>query len=322
MGTGLTILQTASNPYIVKIGPQETAAVRISIMGLLNKFAGFLAPIVFTVLVLGEFSGVNAQTIAALPEAERVSQITALADGLVLPYAYMALALFGLAVLLKFSSLPDLVLEQPSTEDIEAGSLKAYPQLILGVIALFLYVGVEVIAGDTIGLFGSQLGVANATSLTSYTMAFMVLGYLMGLVLIPRFIDQAQALAGSAILGLVLSIAVAFADVDSTSISSVLWGWMGIAELPNAVTLIAILGFANALVWPAVWPLALDGLYSLTARGSAWLIMGISGGAVLPLLYGVLAEHFDSQAAYWMMLPCYGFILFYALKGHKIRKWS
>ncbi|MBU3004945.1 sugar MFS transporter [Paraglaciecola arctica] len=322
VGTGLTILQTASNPYIVKIGPKETAAVRISIMGLLNKFAGFLAPIVFTALVLGEFAGVNAQSIASLTESERSTQIAALADGLVLPYTYMALALFALAVLLKFSTLPDLVLEKPETADVEAGSLKAYPQLILGVVALFLYVGVEVIAGDTIGLFGSQLGVANATSLTSYTMAFMVFGYLLGLVIIPRFVDQAQALAGSAILGLVLSVAVVFADVQSTSISSVLWGWMGIAELPNAITLIAILGFANALVWPAVWPLALDGLHNLTARGSAWLIMGISGGAVLPVLYGFLAEHFDTQSAYWMMLPCYGFILFYALKGHKIRKWS
>jgi len=322
VGTGLTILQTASNPYIVKIGPQETAAVRISIMGLLNKFAGFLAPIVFTALVLGEFAGVNAQSIAALSDAERVTQITALADGIILPYAYMALALLVLAVLLKFSSLPDLVLGKPQSADAEAGSLKAYPQLILGVVALFLYVGVEVIAGDTIGLFGSQLGVANATSLTSYTMAFMVLGYLIGLMLIPRFIDQAQALAGSAILGLVLSVAVVFADVESTSISSLLWGWMGIAELPNAITLIAILGFANALVWPAVWPLALNGLYSLTARGSAWLIMGISGGAVLPLCYGLLADHFDNQSAYWMMIPCYSFILFYALKGHKIRQWS
>jgi FHS family L-fucose permease-like MFS transporter len=322
VGTGLTILQTASNPYIVKIGPKETAAVRISVMGLLNKFAGFLAPIVFTALVLGEFADVSAQSIALLSEADKVAQITALANGLILPYAYMALALFALAILLKFSSLPELVLEKPPSADAEAGSLKAYPQLILGVVTLFLYVGVEVIAGDTIGLFGSQLGVANATSLTSYTMAFMVIGYLIGLTLIPRFIDQAQALAGSAILGLILSVAVVFADVQSTSISSFLWGWMGIAELPNAITLIAILGFANALVWPAVWPLALDGLYSLTARGSAWLIMGISGGAVLPLCYGLLADHFDNQSAYWMMLPCYGFILFYALKGHKIRKWS
>ncbi|MCF2948934.1 sugar MFS transporter [Paraglaciecola aquimarina] len=322
MGTGLTILQTASNPYIVKVGPQETAAVRISIMGLLNKFAGFLAPIVFTALVLGEFAGVNAQSIAALSEADKALQISALADGLVLPYAYMTGALLVLAVLLNFSSLPELVLEKPGSEDEQAGSLMAYPQLILGVFTLFLYVGAEVIAGDTIGLFGSQLGVENATSLTSYTMAFMVLGYLMGLVIIPKFVNQAQALSGSAILGLILSVVIVFSDPQSTQISSVLWGWMGIALLPDPVTLIAILGFANALVWPAIWPLALDGLYTLTARGSALLIMGISGGAVLPMLYGFLAEHFDGQSAYWMMLPCYGFILFYALKGHKIRAWK
>ncbi|MGJ8681411.1 glucose/galactose MFS transporter [Paraglaciecola sp.] len=322
MGTGLTILQTASNPYIVKVGPQETAAVRISIMGLLNKFAGFLAPMVFTALVLGEFAGVSAQSIAALTESEKALQISALADGLVMPYAYMTGALLLLAVLLNFSTLPDLVLEKPESESEESASLLAYPQLILGVFTLFLYVGVEVIAGDTIGLFGSQLGVENATSLTSYTMAFMVLGYLMGLVIIPKFVDQAQALSGSAILGLALSIWIVFSDPLSTHISSLLWGWMGIALLPDPVTLIAILGFANALVWPAIWPLALDGLYTLTARGSALLIMGISGGAILPMVYGLLSEHFDGQSAYWMMLPCYGFILFYALKGHKIRSWN
>ncbi|MDC0601755.1 sugar MFS transporter [Aliiglaciecola sp.] len=322
VGSGLTILQTASNPYIVKIGPQETAAVRISVMGLLNKFAGFLAPIIFTVLVLGEFAGVSAQSIAALSEDQRLQQIIALSDGLVLPYAYMAIALFVLAVGLKYSSLPDLVLEKPAEDSLSGDKLSSHPQLVLGVITLFLYVGVEVIAGDTIGLFGSQLGVANATSLTSYTMAFMVLGYLMGLALIPRYLDQAQALSFSAILGVILSIWIVFADNDSTTISAILWGWMGVQLVPDTIALIAILGFANALVWPAVWPLALDGLYNLTAKGSALLVMGISGGAVLPMVYGFLAESLDSQTAYWMMLPCYGFILFYALKGHKIRQWK
>lgn len=322
VGSGLTILQTASNPYIVKIGPQETAAVRISVMGLLNKFAGFLAPIIFTALVLGEFANVSAQSIAALSEDQRLEQIIALSDGLVLPYAYMAIALLVLAVGLKYSSLPDLVLEKPNTDSSSSEKLSSHPQLILGVITLFLYVGVEVIAGDTIGLFGSQLGVANATSLTSYTMAFMVLGYLMGLALIPRFLDQAQALSFSAILGVILSIWIVYSDSNSTAISSIIWGWMGVQLVPDTIALIAILGFANALVWPAVWPLALDGLYNLTARGSALLVMGISGGAVLPMVYGLLAESWDSQSAYWMMLPCYGFILFYALKGHKIRHWK
>ena len=321
VGSGLTILQTASNPYIVKIGPQETAAVRISIMGLLNKGAGVFAPLIFTALVLGEFSDVSAQSVAQLNEAERLQKIELLANGLIMPYLWMAIALIVLATGLKFSSLPDLELTDDVQENQSNESVLTHPQLVLGVITLFLYVGVEVIAGDTIGLFGSQLGLANATTLTSFTMAFMVIGYLTGLVVIPKFVSQAQALAGSAIFGVIFSILVVVSDTQSYDVSSILWGWTGISTLPDTVTYIALLGFANALVWPAVWPLALDGLGKLTPKGSALLVMGIAGGAILPLVYGGLAEHFSSQAAYWMMLPCYLFILFYAMKGHRIRHW-
>lgn len=321
VGSGLTILQTASNPYIVKIGPHETAAVRISVMGFLNKAAGFIAPIVFTALVLGDFAGVTAQSVAELSEAARAEKVTQLADGLVLPYLGMAVALALLAIALKFSSLPELDLSEESAQSTAGQSLMAHPQLILGALTLFVYVGVEVIAGDTIGLLGSQLGVANSTSLTSYTMAFMVLGYIIGLLVIPRFISQAQALAISAWLGLILSVLVVFSSPDSTFIADVLWGWMGVAVVPDTIAYIALLGLANALVWPAVWPLALAGLGSLTARGSALLIMGIAGGAILPLAYGVLSENVGGQPAYWMLLPCYAFILYYAYSGHRLRQW-
>lgn len=321
VGSGLTILQTASNPYIVKIGPHETAAVRISVMGFLNKAAGFIAPIVFTALVLGDFAGVTAQSVAELSEAARAEKVTQLADGLVLPYLGMAVALALLAIALKFSSLPELDLSEESAQSTAGQSLMAHPQLILGALTLFVYVGVEVIAGDTIGLLGSQLGLANSTSLTSYTMAFMVLGYIIGLLVIPRFISQAQALAISAWLGLILSVLVVFSSPDSTFIADVLWGWMGVAVVPDTIAYIALLGLANALVWPAVWPLALAGLGSLTARGSALLIMGIAGGAILPLAYGVLSENVGGQPAYWMLLPCYAFILYYAYSGHRLRQW-
>lgn len=321
VGTGLTILQTASNPYIVKIGPQETAAVRISIMGLLNKAAGFVAPIIFTALVLGDLSGVSAKSVAALPEAEQLIKIEQLASGLVQPYIGLAIVLIVLAFLLKLSGLPELNLEEKSSSQQEPGSVLHFPQLVLGVITLFFYVGVEVIAGDTIGLFGSQLGVENATSLTSFTMAFMVIGYLTGLAIIPRFVRQDQALLGSAILGIVLCIAVVFSSNQDTGISAFIWGWLGVPLLPNTIAFVALLGFANALVWPAVWPLALNGLGKHIAKGSALLIMGIAGGAVLPVVYGKASEHFGPQQAYWLLIPCYLFILFYALKGHKITKW-
>lgn len=322
VGTGLTILQTASNPYIVKIGPQETAAVRISIMGLLNKGAGFIAPIIFTALVLGDLSGVSAKSISALPEAERLVQIEELATGLVQPYLGLAIALAVLAFFMKLSSLPELQLEAEQADQSPSSSVLHFPQLILGVMTLFFYVGVEVIAGDTIGLFGSSLGVQNATSLTSFTMAFMVLGYLSGLVLIPRFLRQDQALLGSALLGILICLAVVYSSNDSQGISALLWGWTGLQTIPNSVALVALLGFANALVWPAVWPLALDGLGKHTAKGSALLIMGIAGGAIIPVIYGKFSEHLGPQDAYWMLVPCYVFILFYALKGHKIRRWK
>jgi glucose/galactose transporter len=320
VGTGLTILQTASNPYIVKIGPQETAAVRISIMGLLNKGAGILAPIVFTSLVLGKFAGVTAKSIATLPEEERLEQITQLANGLVSPYIGMAIVLVILSFLLRRSPLPELNLTEEQTGDEQATqSLFEYPHLILGFVAIFLYVGVEVIAGDTIGLYGSQLGVENATTLTSYVMVFLVTGYLLGLALIPRLINQETALLASSLLGVILTFAIVTSSTESYGFSEALWGWTGIPTVPNTIAFIAMLGLANALVWPAVWPLALDGLGEMTAKGSALLIMGIAGGAILPLVYGLFAEHMDGQAGYWVMLPCYAFLVFYAVKGHKIR---
>jgi FHS family L-fucose permease-like MFS transporter len=322
VGTGLTILQTASNPYIVKIGPKETAAVRISIMGLLNKGAGVVAPIVFTALVLGDFEGVTAKSIALLSEAQRLVQIEQLANGLVQPYIGMAIALAVLAFFLKLSTLPELDLEDEQPNEPTSSSVLHFPQLVLGVITLFFYVGVEVIAGDTIGLFGSQLGVENATSLTSFTMAFMVVGYLSGLALIPKLLRQEQALLGSAILGIILCLAIVFSSSQDTGVSAIIWGWIGLPLIPNTVAFVALLGFANALVWPAIWPLALDGLGKHTARAAALLIMGIAGGAVLPLVYGNVSEHFGPQNAYWSLIPCYLFILFYALKGHKMRQWS
>ena len=320
VSSGLTILQTASNPYIVKIGPKETAAVRISIMGLLNKLAGVIAPLVFTALVLGNFQGITTQSIMALPADQRVEQINHLSNALIKPYFGLAMVLLVLAYCIKRSSLPELELEKMSSQDADVKtSIFQFPQLTLGMLTLFMYVGVEVIAGDTIGLFGSKLGVENATSLTSYTMFFMVMGYLLGLVLIPRVIKQQSALTASALLGIVISLLVVNSDPNQSNLSEFLWGWLGIPLLPNTVTLIALLGLANALVWPAVWPLALDGLGSFTARGAALLIMGIAGGAILPLLYGTLTEYVGGQDAYWIMLPCYLFILFYAIKGHKLR---
>ena len=311
LGTGLTLLQTASNPYIVLIGPLESAAMRISIMGLINKSAGVLAPLIFTALI---FSGIG--SVDTLTDED----ISSLANKLIVPYMIMAIALAALAFFVKLSSLAEVNYEKDEYDDT---SIFSFARVVLGAIALFFYVGIEVIAGDTIGLYAQGLGVLDATSLTSYTMVFMVISYLVGVFFIPKYISQQKALTGSAILGIVLLVGVAFSSTTSHSYSEILWGWSGIMTLPNSVTFVALLGLANALVWPTIWPLALEDLGSHTAKGSALLIMAIAGGAILPLAFGHISElSGDMQGSYLYGIICYLIILFYALKGHKMTSWK
>jgi FHS family L-fucose permease-like MFS transporter len=314
MGAGQTLVQTAVNPYVVKMGPEESAARRISFMGILNKSAGIVAPLVFTALILGGMTGHPTTT----PSAEEIEQM---ASNLVMPYIYMALVIGVVALLVKFSSLPELVSEEEKEEKLPLRGALQFPNLVLGVIALFLYVGVEVIAGDTIGAYGRSIGFSNFSILTSITMSCMVFGYILGILLIPRVISQQNMLLVSAVLGVFLSLSVVFGNNDSTSISS-LFGFLGVPEIPNTILCIALLGLANAIVWPAIWPLALSGVGKYTATGSALLIMAIAGGAVLPVVMGALSTVIDRQTAYIVMTPCYLFLLFYAAKGYKLRSWK
>ncbi|MCF6193906.1 MAG: sugar MFS transporter [Kangiellaceae bacterium] len=319
LGTGLTILQTASNPYVVLLGPNESAAMRISIMGLINKGAGVIVPIVFTAIVLSDLGDTSEQALMTLS----AEQLQELSSRLVMPYLYMAITTLALIALVKYSHLPEIDPEEEETSDGETKSgILQYPQAILGALALFCYVGVEVIAGDTIGLFGADLGVSHFAILTSYTMVFMVFGYIIGVTCIPKYLSQKNALIGSGVAGTLCILGVMMSSIDSSSFAQLFWGWSGIPSIPNPVFFVALMGLAHALVWPSVWPLALKGLGRFTAQASALLIMGIAGGAILPLVFGRIAETSgDMQSAYWIAIPCYLFILFYALKGHKMRNW-
>lgn len=309
IGTGLSILQTASNPYITIVGPIESAAKRISIMGICNKVAGVLAPLVLGAIVLSDADTFVA-SIEGVDPAIRNLRLDELAARVVVPYIIMSVTLVLLGVLVRFSPLPDIEAEGEHREDPGRPAVTgvlSYPHLVLGVMALFLYVGAEVIAGDTIGTYGQSQGVplSKAKHLTSYTLAAMVIGYIIGIITIPKFITQSKALMLSAITGIVLSVTAIFID--------------GYAS----VLCIALLGFANALVWPAIWPLAITGLGPHTKTGSALLIMAIAGGAILPLIYGRLADlpRIGPQQAYWVLVPCYLFILWYSVKGSRIRNW-
>lgn len=318
MGAGQTLLQTAVNPYVVRIGPEESAAARVSVMGILNKGAGVIAPLVFTALILDSFKDRVGMQLSQV-------QIEEMANSLIYPYMGMALFIGLLAILVKKSPLPEL--EKEDDERVgDKGHIRealSHPNLALGVIALFFYVAVEVIAGDTIGTFALSLGVENYGVMTSYTMICMVAGYTLGILTIPRFISQPRALMVSATLGLVLTLGILFGDNNSYAIANTLLVPFGGAMLPDTLLMIAFLGLANAIVWPAVWPLALSGMGKLTSTGSALLVMGIAGGAFGPLFWGLTssATALGQQGGYMVMLPCYLFILFYAMKGHKMKRW-
>ncbi len=341
MGTGLAILQTAANPYVVVIGPRESAAARISVLGIANKLAGFIAPLVLTALVLSDMKDYTADKISALDPVAKSAALDILALQLQTPYIYMGCIILVLALLVKLSPLPEIDLDEDGNVAHMSifkqiiNALK-FPQLVLGVITLMLYLAAEVLAGDSIGGFGKQLGVYGEDGnfylkLTSFTMTAMVIGYILGITLIPKYISQVQALKFSGILGLILVLLI-------VSISpSIMIQLPGIPILPLVIILVAMLGLANALCWPAIWPMALQDLGGYTKIASAILIMGIIGGAIFPLVYGALAESINlaneangiaktaksgNQVAYLMLLPAYLMIIFYAFKGYKYRTWS
>lgn len=321
LATGMTLMQTAINPYIVCIGARDSAAMRISIMGLFNKSAGVLVPILFSSVVLSGMEGYSEHAFLALDEAGRAALRATLAERLVRPYALLAAILIAVTVAVALAPLREIAPEGTGAARPTRFGVLRFPQLVLGALALFCYVGVEVIAGDTIGLYGRHLGVPDFASLTSFTMAFMVLGYLFGIAAIPRRLSQKRALQLSAGIGIVLTLGVTLGSPGDTTLARVLYGWTALPLVPDTVLCLAMLGFANAMVWPAIWPLALEGLGPYTASGSALLIMGIAGGALLPMLYGAVSDHAGAQSGYWLLLPCYAWILYYAFRGHALRAW-
>ncbi len=307
-GTGLAILQTASNPYVTILGPIESAAKRISIMGVANKFAGILSPIILGAIVLNGTDKLVEQ-LKSMDAIAKTAELNTLAAKVIFPYIIMTIVLIVLAGLVRFSALPDVDSEDLNSsgkQTLNRTSIYQFPYLWLGVITIFVYVGAEVIAVDTLIGYGHYLGFdfAQAKFFASFTLVAMIVGYFVGIIAIPKFISQANALKYFALLGIVFAIIA----TQTRGYASILF--------------IAALGFANSIMWPAIWPLAIDGLGKFIKIGSALLIMGIAGGALLPLLYGFLSgkESIGGQQAYWILVPCYLFIIYFATFGHKIGK--
>ena len=310
-GTGLALLQTASNPYISILGPIESAAKRISIMGICNKTAGIISPLILGALVLKNASSIEEKIIAATDTTEKQMLLNELTKRVVTPYIIITIVLVAVAVMIKLSSLPEIRSDETDevadTPHLKKTNALQFPHLMLGVFCIFLYVGAEVMAGDAIGTYGRHMGMPldQTKYFTAFTLGGMLVGYIIGIFTIPKIISQQKALAISAVLGIIFCIG-AFVSNDYT-----------------AIIFIALLGLANALMWPSIFPLAIDGLGKFTKTGAALLVMGIVGGAIVPLIYTSLRDkvHLSNSLSFLVcMLPIYVYILYYATKGFKVGK--
>jgi len=314
-GSGMALLQTAVNPYLSIIGPIDSAAQRISIAGFFNKSAGILVPIIFGTLFLKDAEKVTAKLEATVDIVEKNAILDELITRVHTPYIALAVIFVLFAIFLKFTKLPpvDVDAEEEVDESVDKTvhkqktSVFEFPHLFLGALAIFFCVAVEVMAGDIIGIYGRELNVDRffVTYATAFTLACMLVGYIVGIIAIPKYVSQQFALRVCTLVGILF-----------TSLSVFTTG-------TTSFIFVALLGIANSLMWPAIFPLGIKGLGRFTKTGSAIMIMGIAGGAIWPLVYGYLKDslNIDFQHAFlYAMVPAYLYILFFAVKGHKAGK--
>lgn len=309
-GMGLALLQTASNPYMSLLGPIESAAKRISIMGIFNKGAGMIGLVILSTIALKNASELEAKILTTSDLVQKEVLLDELASRIISPYIIIAIVLAIVAWLVTISPLPEVDTDkEDETIPVETRkkSVFAFPHLLLGVLCIFLYVGAEVMAGDAIGMYGRSMGMSldETKYFTIFTLFAMLVGYVAGIITIPKYMSQQTGLKISAISGIIFTACTFFTD-----------GY-------TAITFIALLGLSNALMWPAIFPLAISGLGRFTKIGSAMLIMGIAGGALIPLLYGYLKDENrmgNSLSFLVCMLPCYLYILYYSISGYRTGK--
>ncbi|MCF2491228.1 sugar MFS transporter [Dyadobacter sp. CY347] len=319
IGIGLAILQTAANPYITILGAKERAAQRISMMGICNKAAGILSPIVFAAVILRPTDTAMFQQLGSMTDIERSAALDELVRRVINPYIGLGSFLFILGFLVYKSPLPEIDTEHESehlaTANAGKTSIFQFPHLILGALAIFLHVGTQVIAIDTIIGYANSMGIdlLEAKVFPSYTLFCTICGYLIGITVIPKYISQVTALRICTLLGTIFTLLIILAKGEIH--------FLGHAA-DVSIWFVVLLGLANSLVWAGIWPLALDDLGRFTKLGASIMIMGLCGNAIMPLFYGYFADALDVRQAYWVLMPCYLYLVFYAVKGHKLRKWG
>jgi FHS family L-fucose permease-like MFS transporter len=319
LGTGLAILQTAANPYITVLGPKDRAAQRISIMGICNKSAGILAPLLFAAVILKATDGELFKQLPLMTAAAKSVALDELIRRVMVPYACVGVVLICVGLSIRFSPLPEIDTAIESDHSAVANSDKTnvfqFPHLILGALAIFLHVGTQVISIDTVISYATsmQIPLLEAKVFPSYTLFATVCGFTLGIITIPRFISQVNALRTCTILGTLFTLLIIYCYG-----SVKLFGH--VADI--SIWFVVLLGFANSLVWAGIWPLALDGLGKFTKLGASIMIMGLCGNAIMPLFYGYFADLYSLRSAYWVLFPCYAYLVFYAFYGHRIRRWA
>ena len=311
IGTSLAILQSVANPFVTIIGPIESAAKRISIMGICNKFAGIIAPLLFAAAVIRpeDKEIMAAVESGALAGPAKEAALDQMIQGVIAPYVILAAFLFIFGFLFYKSPIKDI---NPDTDNkaIEGTqdrkSVWAYPYLVLGVVALFCHLGSQQISIATIIQYAQSMGLSldAAKVFPSYTLACILGGYLLGVIFIPKYITQQKALVVCTVTGLILSILVLLLPVKSS-----IW-------------CVVLLGVPNSLIYAGIWPLAIRGLGKWTTLGSSLLVMALCGNAIVSLLYGLMTDYMSLQASYWLLLPCFAYMIYYALWGYKIEYWK
>jgi FHS family L-fucose permease-like MFS transporter len=319
IGIGLAILQTAANPYITILGPKERAAQRLSIMGIFNKAAGIVAPLILAAVILRATDDALVKELPLMSDVLREQKLDEFIRRVIPPYAVVGVILVLLGFMIRYSSLPEIETEKEDQETAIANTGKQritqFPHLVLGAVAIFLHVGAQVIAVDSIIGYATsmQIPLSEAKIFPSYTLTAQICGYILGIILIPKMISQVNALRICTVLGVLLTVLVVVSEKQVTFLGHY-------ADI--SIWFVALLGFANSMVWAGIWPLALDGLGRFTKIGASLLIMGLCGNAIVPLFYGYVADTYDLRQAYWVLLPCYVYLVFYAFYGHKIKTWA
>lgn len=322
IGTGLALLQSAANPYITIIGPIDRAAQRISIMGICNKIAGILAPLIFAAVVLKVSDTQMFEVLerGMLSEMEKNILLDEFIRRVILPYTVLGIFLTLVGVFIYYSPLPEInTVNSNKEEGLKSNSGKTnvfqYPYLILGALAIFFHVGSQVVAIDTIIGYAKTMGInlLDAKVFPSYTLGATMFGYIFGVILIPRYISQRNALVVCTILGLILSVGVLILSGDLIILGH---------DTDISIWLLASLGFPNALIYAGIWPLAIKGLGKFTKIGSSIMIMGLCGNAIAPIIYGHLTDMYSARMGYLLLIPCYIYLVFFALYGYKIKSWK